>query len=286
MKSEPFPGQSGFAVHAKAFSMLSLRFLTKTNDFRQRLENHTVFSVGCVFPGGGFSLRCFVFQHLGKTNVFIRGFRFEFGLRYSGGLFFYIWRSSFVSLLVAVGVVLDCLWVWSGRPGPGTVFVVFLDCRLGAQNGHMDSTQLYKKQMVLGLFMRKGRFAEIVASEPLCSESTCFLEFIVNSGGHLLVQNELVNANFEVSLRTNAQASIDGEVIFLVELLYAGVFAVNAELSKEEIERILLVDCARDVFPFSRRIIADTTREGGFAPLLLDPVDFEMVYKNRKKLAA
>jgi len=97
---------------------------------------------------------------------------------------------------------------------------------------------------------------------------------------------KLENANFEVSLRTNAQASIDGEVIFLIELLYAGIFMVNAELDKDTIERILLVDCARDVFPFSRRVIADTSREGGFTPLLLDPVDFEMVYKNRKKLAA
>ena len=57
-----------------------------------------------------------------------------------------------------------------------------------------------QKQMVLGLFMRKGRFAEIVASEPLCSESNCFLEFIATSGGHLLFQNELVNSNFAVSL--------------------------------------------------------------------------------------
>ena len=101
-----------------------------------------------------------------------------------------------MNLLVAFGVVLDCLWVWSGRPGPGTVFAVFLDCRFGAQNGHMDSAQLHTKQKVLGLCMRKGRFAEIVASEPLCSESTCFLELIANSGGRLLVHNELVNANF------------------------------------------------------------------------------------------
>jgi len=98
------------------------------------------------------------------------------------------------------------------------------------------------------------------------------------------VQN-IENNNFEVALRTNAQASVDGEVIFLVEVVFAGMFAVNPELSKDAIERILLVDCPRDIFPFSRRIIADTTREGGFAPLILDPVDFEMVYQSRKKAA-
>ena len=97
---------------------------------------------------------------------------------------------------------------------------------------------------------------------------------------------KIEGANFEVSLRTNAQASIEGDVIFLVELVFAGIFAVNPELTKEEIERILLVDCARDIFPFSRRVIADATREGGFAPLILEPVDFNAVYKGRKKVAA
>ncbi len=88
---------------------------------------------------------------------------------------------------------------------------------------------------------------------------------------------------FEVSLKTNAQASVDGEVVFLVELVYSGIFVVNPDLEKEEMEKTLLVDCAKDVFPFSRRVIADATREGGFAPLILDPVDFAMVYESRKK---
>jgi preprotein translocase subunit SecB len=97
---------------------------------------------------------------------------------------------------------------------------------------------------------------------------------------------QLEGPNFEVSLRTTAQARVGTDVIFLVELHYAGVFSINPELEKAEIERILLVDCAKDVFPFARRIIADATREGGFAPLVLDPVDFEMVYQKRKQQAA
>lgn len=90
-------------------------------------------------------------------------------------------------------------------------------------------------------------------------------------------------SSFEVTLKTNAQASVNGEVIFLVELAYAGLFVVHPDLKKDEAERILLVECAKDVFPFSRRIISDATREGGFAPLILDPVDFEAVYISRKQ---
>jgi len=94
---------------------------------------------------------------------------------------------------------------------------------------------------------------------------------------------KIEGTSFEVALKTNAQAIVDGEVIFLIELVFAGIFAMNPELGKDEIERLLLVDCAKDVFPFSRRVIADATREGGFAPLIIDPIDFEMVYNSRKK---
>lgn len=94
---------------------------------------------------------------------------------------------------------------------------------------------------------------------------------------------KIEGTSFEVALKTNAQAIVGDEVVFLIELVFAGIFAVNPKLEKEEIERLLLVDCAKDVFPFSRRIIADATREGGFAPLILDPVDFEQVYQARVK---
>ena len=89
-------------------------------------------------------LLCFVSQQFVRSRVFIRGFSIEVGLRCSGALFFNIWRSSVFKFLVVFGVVFGCLWVWSGRPGPGTVFAVLGDRCLGAQDGHMDFAQTHK----------------------------------------------------------------------------------------------------------------------------------------------
>ena len=84
-------------------------------------------------------------------------------------------------------------------------------CRPKWSHGFFPNPQ---KQMVLGLFMRKGRFAEIVASEPLCSEGSCFVEFFENSGRRLLAQNGLVDANLEVSLGVSNVFSCPCFVLF------------------------------------------------------------------------
>jgi preprotein translocase subunit SecB len=67
----------------------------------------------------------------------------------------------------------------------------------------------------------------------------------------------------------------------VVELVYAGLFALE-NFPKDKLEAICLVECPRILFPFARRIIADTTREGAFPPLLLDPIDFGRLYRNNR----
>lgn len=93
---------------------------------------------------------------------------------------------------------------------------------------------------------------------------------------------KLQNTSFEVAVKAHARADAGTESLFLAEVLYAGIFAINPEITdKNEIEHLLLVDCAKDVFPFIRQRIAETTRDGGFAPLIIDPVDFEQLYQGR-----
>ena len=139
-------------------------------------------------------LWCFIFQHLGKTCVFTRGFPFEFGLRCPGALFFSIWRSSFLNLLVAFGVVLGCLWVWSGRPGPGTVWVVFLDRRFAAQNGHMDSAQTHQNKRFSGNLCTKGGAQKSLEVTLVLPNVAIFPCLFANSGGRLSGQHGPVDA--------------------------------------------------------------------------------------------
>ena len=89
---------------------------------------------------------------------------------------------------------------------------------------------------------------------------------------------------FEVDLKLSAQAKRDDGPVFVVELLYGGVFQITG-VAGEDVEPVLLVECPRYLFPFARRIIAEVTSEGGFPPFLLDPIDFAGVYAARKAQA-
>ena len=90
---------------------------------------------------------------------------------------------------------------------------------------------------------------------------------------------------FDVELKLMATAKRGEETAFHVEVVNAGLFQVmNAP--QEVIEQILLIECPRYLFPFSRRLISDLTAEGGFPPLQLDPIDFGAVYASRQQQLA
>lgn len=99
----------------------------------------------------------------------------------------------------------------------------------------------------------------------------------VNLRGQKLQENffELV-----LHLSVKAVSAKDG-ALFLVDLSYAGVFEFIG-VSPDNISPVLLVDCPFVLFPFARRVIADVTRDGGFPPLLLEPIDFHGLYMNNQ----
>jgi preprotein translocase subunit SecB len=85
---------------------------------------------------------------------------------------------------------------------------------------------------------------------------------------------------FEADLKLNVTAQSGGETLFHIELLYGGLFQLNG-IAPEDMEPVLLIECPRYLFPYVRRLIGDLTGEGGFPPLLLDPIDFGAVYQSR-----
>lgn len=92
--------------------------------------------------------------------------------------------------------------------------------------------------------------------------------------------NALSQSDYEVVLRLEAKAADGQEVIFNVELLYAGIFRLQ-NVAQEAMHPALLIECPRLLFPFARQIISDATRNGGFPPLMIDPVDFARLYQQR-----
>jgi preprotein translocase subunit SecB len=93
------------------------------------------------------------------------------------------------------------------------------------------------------------------------------------------------NGVFEVSLKLSAKALAGETTLFITELDYAGLFQLS-NVTEKQIEPMLLIECPRLLFPFARRIIAEITREGGFPPLLIDPVDFVALYQAQYRKAA
>jgi preprotein translocase subunit SecB len=84
----------------------------------------------------------------------------------------------------------------------------------------------------------------------------------------------------EVTLRLEGKAESQGMLLFGFELVFAGVFRIQ-NVPAESLQPVVLIECPRLLFPFAREIIATAVRNGGFAPLLLDPIDFVGLYRQR-----
>jgi preprotein translocase subunit SecB len=84
----------------------------------------------------------------------------------------------------------------------------------------------------------------------------------------------------EVQLKIDVTARVDNRVMFQIELLYAGLFGMR-NVPEEQLQPFLLAEAPRLLFPFARRVVSDLTRDGGFPPLLLDPIDFAGLYMQK-----
>ncbi len=80
--------------------------------------------------------------------------------------------------------------------------------------------------------------------------------------------------------KVNSTDKESQEALFVLELEYAGVFQVE-NVPSEQLHPFLLIECPRMLFPFARRIISDATRDGGFAPLNLENIDFVALYRQQ-----
>jgi preprotein translocase subunit SecB len=82
---------------------------------------------------------------------------------------------------------------------------------------------------------------------------------------------------YEVALQLEVHAKSDEGVIYNVELIYGGLFRLRG-VPQNLLQPVLFVDCPTLLFPFLRRVLADIIRDGGFPPLMLDPIDFGRLY--------
>jgi preprotein translocase subunit SecB len=98
--------------------------------------------------------------------------------------------------------------------------------------------------------------------------------------------NTIAESEFEVTLSIEGKAENGDSLMFSFELAYAGVFRI-LNVPPENLHPLVMIECPRLLFPFAREIIATAVRDGGFPPLMLDPVDFVGLYRqNMERQAA
>jgi preprotein translocase subunit SecB len=95
---------------------------------------------------------------------------------------------------------------------------------------------------------------------------------------------QMSETDVEVTLKIEGKAEAQGMLLFNFELVFAGIFRIQ-NVPADSIQPIVLIECPRLLFPFAREIIATATRNGGFPPLMLEPVDFVALYRQRMAAA-
>jgi len=116
-----------------------------------------------------------------------------------------------------------------------------------------------------------GIFAEMQESPPDIN-----LQINVNA-------KPVQDSVYEVILEMQADCKVGEKVGFILELEYAGIFTLN--VPEEHLQAVMLIECPRLLFPFARNVLGETTRDGGFPPVMLGPVDFAGMYQTGQQQA-
>ena len=142
-----------------------------------------------------------------------------------------------------------------------------------AESGAVAPTMMIETQYVKDLSFENPLAPAGVAR--LQAESS--IEVDIKCNVHHLVDNA-----YEVVLIIRGEAKTEEKSIFIVELSYGGVMTVKG-VPEEAVNPMLLIEGPRMLFPFARAIIADATRDGGFPPLLVNPIDFAQLYHDQPR---
>jgi preprotein translocase subunit SecB len=147
---------------------------------------------------------------------------------------------------------------------------------------------------------RPGQGASATAPQPQVRVLGQFikdLSFENPSVGRVeIAPNEQPNIRIEVNVNAQAMApnvyesvtnltahcSVKAGTLYELELQYGAALSLE-NIPEASLEPFLLINCPALTFPFVRRLVADITREGGFPPLLLDPIDFAGLYMQRQQ---
>ncbi|MEM7508423.1 MAG: protein-export chaperone SecB [Pseudomonadota bacterium] len=138
-----------------------------------------------------------------------------------------------------------------------------------------ETTPVQPTVKMLAHFVRDLSFENVGARESTQAEGQP--EINVNVG---MDAKGIADNRYLINMKVNATAKTGEATRFLVELEYSGVFQID-NAPESHLHPILFIECPRQLLPFTRRVVADVTRDGGYPPLMLDNVDFATLYRQR-----
>jgi preprotein translocase subunit SecB len=140
----------------------------------------------------------------------------------------------------------------------------------GADNGNGGAEPEYRMQ-ALGQYVKDLSFENPGA--PMGPSGRPEIDLGVDLQARRLEQDR-----FEVELKLRVSAKAEEKAVFLLELVYGGLFMIQ-NMPDDVLQQVLLIDAPQLLFPFARRIVADVVRDGGMPPLMIEPIDFASLYR-------
>lgn len=143
-----------------------------------------------------------------------------------------------------------------------------------AENGSQENAAAQPRLQILTQYVKDLSFENIAAQKGVASpEAQPEISVKVN-----VEAGSRAEDRYEVVIKLIIESTIQSAPIFLIELDYAGLFLIQ-NVPQDQLHPLMMIECPRLIFPFARRIISDVTRDGGFPPLNLEPIDFLGLYR-------
>jgi preprotein translocase subunit SecB len=162
-------------------------------------------------------------------------------------------------------------------PAAAAAFSSWRNAMTNGGNGGQDQNAPPPELHVLAQYIKDFSFENPNAPHslvPMQNQQQPNIDIRVN-----VQANPLSDTDFEVVLHVEGKATHEENLMFGIDLAFAGVFRIQ-NVPQESIRPVVMIECPRLLFPFAREIIANAVRNGGFPPLLLDPVDFIGLYRD------
>ena len=133
------------------------------------------------------------------------------------------------------------------------------------------------RMSVLAQFVRDMSFENVVAQKGISGTD---VQPDIQVAVSLDARKRPAANQFEVitKFKVTSKNKVNGDMLFILELEYGGTFLIEG-VADEQLHPFLLIECPRQLFPYVRRIVSDVTRDGGFPPFNLEPIDFVALYR-------